>query len=165
MRGHIEYLLFPQARIWYCVLMIMEQSIPHSTRWASKSAGKLTCCGQLWQSWAANPSRPVGQRDNRVCVWWRERKRGRGGWRSQVCLEALLLSTSVQRETQRNTVFEWQLMLLIYRCLLAPRRKPLAHWSRPGCGMLHKTLEPAHNPAEPPLSWAEYKDRNMKNHE
>lgn len=89
---HIEYLLFPQARSWCCELMIMEQSIPHSTRWASKSAGKLTCCGQLWQSWVAKPSRPVGQRDKREWVQSEGEEddgaqNARSAWRRCCCLQ------------------------------------------------------------------------------
>ena len=63
---HIEgvpraHLLLPQERICCWVLMIMEQSTPQSTFWASKSAATLTCCGELWESWLPSPRRPTAE--------------------------------------------------------------------------------------------------------
>lgn len=147
-KSFFKYLLFPEARIWCCVLITMEQSTPHSTRWASKSAGKFTCWGEWWQSWVPEPSRPVRLKDIK-----REK--------AKICLEAIL-STRLQREILWNTPFNWQMMALVYHCLLCPRRKPLAHWSQPVHEMLHKTLEPTHNQGEPPLSWAKFTNSCMR---
>lgn len=53
-----DYRLLPHAKILKCALMIMEQSTPHTTLWASNSPGKHTCCGELWVSWVPSPRRP-----------------------------------------------------------------------------------------------------------
>lgn len=61
-----NYLLLPHATILYWVLIIMEQSTPHTTLWASNSTGKHTCCGELWVSWVPSPRRPSRASDTRT---------------------------------------------------------------------------------------------------
>lgn len=58
-----NYLLLPHAIMLYWVLIIIEQSTPHTTLWASNSTGKHTCCGELWVSWVPSPRRPFRQRN------------------------------------------------------------------------------------------------------
>lgn len=67
-----NYLLLPHAIMLCWVLIIMEQSTPHTTLWASNSTGKHTCCGQLWVSWVPCPRRPYRQehRPNNQYVCW-----------------------------------------------------------------------------------------------
>lgn len=59
-----SHLLLPHATMLCWLLIIMEQSTPHTTLWASKSPGKHTCCGELWVSWVPSPRRPFRQRPN-----------------------------------------------------------------------------------------------------
>lgn len=60
-----NYRLLPHATMLYWVLIIMEQSTPHITLWASNSTGKHTCCGELWVSWVLSPRRPSKTEEQR----------------------------------------------------------------------------------------------------
>jgi hypothetical protein len=55
------YLLLPQARARPGTVRIMEESMPHTTLWASCPGGTGTCWGQLWDSLVPNPSLPTRQ--------------------------------------------------------------------------------------------------------
>lgn len=56
--GYLIYLLLPQARARPGTVRIMEESVPHTTRWASCPGGTDTCWGQLWDSLVPSPRRP-----------------------------------------------------------------------------------------------------------
>lgn len=50
------------------LLIIMEQSTPHTALCASNPTGKHTCWGELWVSWVPSPRRPSRQRPNNPAV-------------------------------------------------------------------------------------------------
>lgn len=60
------YLLLPQARAWPGTVRIMEESMPHTTRWASCPGGMGTSWGQQWDSLVPSPRRPTRRNQNRA---------------------------------------------------------------------------------------------------
>lgn len=63
-----NYRLLPHAKMLHWLLIIMEQSTPHTTLLASNSTGKHTCWGELWVSWLPNPRRPAVENRGREVV-------------------------------------------------------------------------------------------------
>lgn len=78
-----NYRLLPHAKMLYWLLIIMEQSTPHTTLLASNSMGKHTCCGELCVSWVPNPRRPaVKTRDEEIVLLIRCCQKPDNNWRT-----------------------------------------------------------------------------------
>lgn len=74
------HLLLPQARAWPGTVRIIEESMPHTTRWASCPGGMDTCWGQLWDSLVPRPSRPTRRNQDGASLGF---KVGDAGMRSR----------------------------------------------------------------------------------
>lgn len=147
---HHNYLLLPLAKILYWVLIIMEQSTPHTTLWASNSPGKHTCCGELWVSWVPSPRRPsrqMNRNENKDTA----AKQFDESWFYNIQNEHQEMDAKTHLKTTG---------LNYYHCLLFPMQILLFHWSQQAHGKHHMTAEPARSRGVPRLSWAEEKNEN-----